>query len=101
MWSEIDWGSKLARFASIKEPVNAPANVLELCISARFLDNVQFGSFYIGYYLLDPDYEDIENTNIDISDATDRTNERKIVIHEWEYCDEILEGSACDSPQGT
>ena len=101
MWSWIDTTSKLARFASIKEPVNAPANVLELCISARKLDNVQFWSFYIAYYVLDADYEDIENTNIDVSDATDRTNEQKVVIHKWEYCDEVLAGSACDSPQGT
>ena len=95
MWEWIDETSKLARFASIKESINAPANVLELCISARYLDNVQFWSFYIWYYVLDADYEDIENTNIDISDASDRVNEG-IVINKWEYCDEILEGSACD-----
>jgi len=60
-------------FCSIKEPVDTPANVLEISLSARGLDNVQFGSFYIGYYQLDADYEDIENTHIDISDYSDRT----------------------------
>lgn len=98
MWWAIDETSVLARFASIKEPVNAPANVLQLCISARHLDNVQFWSFYVWYYLLDADYEDIENTNIDISDLSDRVDEG-IVIHEWEYCDEVLAGSACDRPE--
>lgn len=97
MWEDIDMKSTLARFASIKEPINAPANVLEVCISARHLDNVQFGSFYIWYYQLDADYEDIENTNIDISDVSDRTKEYETVINRWEYCDEILEWSACDS----
>lgn len=97
MWEDIDMKSTLARFASIKEPVNAPANILEVCISARHLDNVQFGSFYIWYYQLDADYEDIENTNIDISDVSDRTKEYETVINRWEYCDEILEWSACDS----
>lgn len=101
MWGDEDEKSKLAMFASIKEPVNAPANVLELCISARKLDNVQFGSFYIGYYALDPDYEDIENTNIDMSELSDRTSEHEMVMNKWEYCEEILEGSACDSPEGT
>lgn len=99
MWGDLDSKSKLAMFASIKEPVNAPANVLELCISARKLDNIQFGSFYIGYYTLDADYEDIENTNIDISDLSDQTSEIGMVMNKWEYCEEILEGSACDSPQ--
>lgn len=96
MWEDIDMWSKLALFASIKEPVNAPANVLELCISARKLDNVQFGSFYVWYYVLDADYEDIENTNIDQSLLSDRTKEQETVINKWEYCDEILKGSACD-----
>lgn len=98
MWEESDMISELAMFASIKEPINAPANVLELCISARHLDNVQFGSFYIWYYQLDADYEDIANTNIDISDASDLTEESETVINKWEYCEEILDGSACDVP---
>ncbi len=98
MWEESDMISELAMFASIKEPINAPANVLELCISARHLDNVQFGSFYIWYYQLDADYEDIANTNIDISDASDLTEEPETVINKWEYCEEILDGSACDVP---
>lgn len=98
MWEESDMISELALFASIKEPINAPANVLELCISARHLDNVQFGSFYIWYYQLDADYEDIANTNVDVSDASDRTEEPETVINKWEYCEEILEGSACDVP---
>ena len=96
MWEDIDMWSKLALFASIKEPINAPANVLELCISARHLDNVQFGSFYVWYYVLDADYEDIENTNIDKSMISDTTKEQETVINKWEYCDEILAGSACD-----
>lgn len=96
MWEEIGFKSRLAMFASIKEPVNAPANVLELCISARHLDNVQFWSFFIWYYVLDPDYEDIENTNIDQSLISDMTKEPWIQINKWEYCDEILAGSACD-----
>ena len=98
MWEESDMISELAMFASIKEPINAPANVLELCISARHLDNIQFGSFYIWYYQLDADYEDIANTNIDISDASDLTEEPETVINKWEYCEEILDGSACDVP---
>lgn len=98
MWEESDMISELALFASIKEPINAPANVLELCISARHLDNVQFGSFYIWYYQLDADYEDIANTNIDTSDASDQTEDIETVINRWEYCDEILDGSACDVP---
>lgn len=99
MWESLDSTSKLAMFASIKEPVNAPANLLELCISARHFDNVQFGSFYVWYYTLDPDYEDIENTNIDVSWLTDETSEPTININSWEYCEEILAGSACDSPE--
>lgn len=99
MWESLDSTSKLAMFASIKEPVNAPANLLELCISARHFDNVQFGSFYVWYYTLDPDYEDIENTNIDTSWLTDETSEPTININSWEYCEEILAGSACDSPE--
>ena len=95
MWEEIDMKSKLALFASIKEPINAPANVLEMCISARKLDNVQFGSFYVWYYVLDPDYEDIENVNIDKTLLADTTKEQETVINKWEYCDEILAGSAC------
>lgn len=98
MWEESDMISELAMFASIKEPINAPANVLELCISARHLDNIQFWSFYIWYYQLDADYEDVANTNIDVSDASDTTEEPETVINKWEYCEEILDGSTCDVP---
>lgn len=96
MWEDIDFMSRLAMFASIKEPINAPANVLEISISARHLDNVQFGSFYVWYYQLDADFEDIENTNIDITDAADRTKELNPTLNTWEYCEEVLNGSACD-----
>lgn len=98
LWEDSDMESVLARYASIKEPINAPANVIELSISARHLDNVEFGSFYIGYYQLDADYEDIENVNIDISDATDNAVAKTFDVNKWEVCDEILDGSACDSP---
>ena len=63
-----DLTTKLARFASIKEAVNVPANVIQISISSRYLDSVQFGSFYVAYFMLDADFEDIENTNMDISD---------------------------------
>lgn len=97
MWDVIDEYSRLALFCSIKEPVNTPANVLEISLSARGLDNVQFGSFYIGYYQLDADYEDIENTHIDISDYSDRTVGYTLDdINRWEYCEEVLQWSACD-----
>ena len=99
MGENSDLTSKLAMFASIKEPVNAPANIVQLCISARWVDNVQFWSFYIWYYVLDPDYEDIENTNIDWSWLTDEAIEYWPVVNKWEYCDEILSGSACDSSE--
>ena len=97
MWEDIDYDSKLAVFASIKEPVNAEANVISISISARWLDNIQFWSFYIGYYQLDADYEDIENTHIDITPFADRTKSHDINdLNKWEYCDEVLAGSACD-----
>lgn len=97
MWNEIDMDSKLALFASIKEPVNTPANVLEISITARWLDNIQFWSFYIWYYQLDADYEDIENTNIDVSEYSDRTMWYTLdEIHKWEFCEEVLQWSACD-----
>lgn len=67
----IEEDTELALFASIKEALNIPANIIELTIASRGLDNVQFGSFYISYYLLDADYEDIENTNITITDYSD------------------------------
>jgi hypothetical protein len=35
MGEDIDYDSKLALFASIKEPVNSPANVITISISAR------------------------------------------------------------------
>lgn len=63
--------TELALFASVKEGLNIPANIIELTITSRGLDNVQFGSFYISYYLLDADYEDIENTNITITEFSD------------------------------
>lgn len=63
-----DLTTKLARFASIKESVNVPANIIQISISSRYLDSVQFGSFYVAYFMLDADFEDIENTNMDISD---------------------------------
>lgn len=94
-WS-IDLESKLATYASIKEPVNSPANIVQVSLFARWLDNIEFGSFYIWYYQLDADYEDIENTNIDISDYSDRTVWYWLdEINKWEFCDEILKGSAC------
>lgn len=97
MWEDIDYDSKLAVFASIKESVNAEANVLSISISARGLDNIQFWSFYIGYYQLDADFEDIENTHIDITPFADRTKSSDIdSLNKWEYCDEVLAGSACD-----
>jgi hypothetical protein len=84
-------------FASIKEPVNSPANVITISISARWLDNIQFWSFYIGYYQWDADYEDIENTHIDITPFADRTKSADInAINKGEYCDEVLAWSACD-----
>lgn len=98
MWEDIDYDSKLALFASIKEPVNSPANVISVSISARWLDNIQVWSFYIWYYQLDADYEDIENTHIDMSEFADRTKTLDIdSINKWEYCEEILQWSACDN----
>lgn len=97
MWEDIDYDSRLAVFASIKEPVNSEANVISISISARWLDNIQFWSFYIGYYQLDADFEDIENTHIDITPFADRTKSFDInSLNKWEYCDEVLAGSACD-----
>lgn len=80
-------------YASVREAIWRPANLLELTLSAKWLDNVQFGSFYISYYVLDADYEHIENTNIMISDFSDRVDDLK--INKWEYCQSVLAGSAC------
>lgn len=76
-----DLNTTLARFASIKESVNVPANIIQLSISSRYLDSVQFGSFFIAYYMNDADFEDLENTNMDISDYGDTTSPNNIDIN--------------------
>ena len=90
MWEDIDNETSVADFASIKEWIGAPANVLEVTISARHLDNIQFWSLYILYYILDADFEDIENTNIDISWMSDQTRTEHVEIHTGETPQEIL-----------
>lgn len=90
MWEDIDNETLVADFASIKEWVNAPANVLEITMSARHFDNIQFWSRYIWYYTLNPAFEDIENTNIDISWMSDQTRTEHVEIHTGETPQEIL-----------